>query len=269
MRRSPQQTAHDGPIRPAVAVAVLRRGHGESRHRSSSNASIIIACSGYRDDGATEARRSARTGEPRWDTPVAGGQEGCTFSNGPIVVDGTVVAGLTGCWRYRDDTMAVRIGANMRKRAHDNRLTVKRGDDPSGRASTVPTFADLSAPGRPRGQWRGRTRETRALGHVDMNAAGEVIRRGIAEDLEAPRASAGVAVRGRSRGAGGVRAGPVVKAAISFTALTAVRSGEARGATWGEVDLELREWHVPAARMKAGGNIGYRCRTRLWWCWRA
>ena len=31
-------------------------------------------------------------------------------------------------------------------------------------------------------------------------------------------------------------AGPVVKAAIRFTALTAVRSGEARGARWGEAD---------------------------------
>ena len=45
-------------------------------------------------------------------------------------------------------------------------------------------------------------------------------------------------------------AGPVVKAAIRFTALTAVRSGEARGATWGEVDLEARELRVPASRME-------------------
>ena len=49
-------------------------------------------------------------------------------------------------------------------------------------------------------------------------------------------------------------AGPAVKAAIRFTALTAVRSGEARGATWGEVDLEAREWRVPASRMKAGAE---------------
>ncbi|MDE2905789.1 MAG: site-specific integrase, partial [Acidobacteriota bacterium] len=82
-------------------------------------------------------------------------------------------------------------------------------------------------------------------------------RRGLAEDPEGPSASAGVAVRGRSRGAGGGRdvgAGPAVKAAISFTALTAVRSGEARGERWGEVDLEAREWRVPASRMKAGAE---------------
>ena len=119
--------------------------------------------------------------------------------------------------------------SEARERAHDNRLTAKRGGDPSGRASTVPTFADLSARVDQGGQWRGRTRETwrrtlaryaarlmgrpvdqidraavlsvlgpvyrdkpatgkllrgwvrgvlaaaQALGHVDVNAAGEVI----------------------------------------------------------------------------------------------
>ena len=119
--------------------------------------------------------------------------------------------------------------SEARERAHDNRLTAKRGGDPSGRVSTVPTFADVSAKVERGGQWRGRTRETRrrtlaryaarlmnrpvdqidraavlsvlgpvyrdkpatgkllrgwvrgvlaaaqALGHVDVNAAGEVI----------------------------------------------------------------------------------------------
>ena len=51
--------------------------------------------------------------------------------------------------------------SEARERAHDNRLTAKRGGDPSGRASTVPTFADLSAMVDQGGQWRGRTRETR------------------------------------------------------------------------------------------------------------
>ena len=47
--------------------------------------------------------------------------------------------------------------SEARERAHDNRLTAKRGGDPSGRASTVPTFADVSAKVDPGGQWRGRT----------------------------------------------------------------------------------------------------------------
>ncbi|MFK7942661.1 MAG: tyrosine-type recombinase/integrase [Paracoccaceae bacterium] len=39
--------------------------------------------------------------------------------------------------------------------------------------------------------------------------------------------------------------------ALRFTILTAVRSGETRGATWGEVDLEKAAWGIPPERMKA------------------
>ena len=42
------------------------------------------------------------------------------------------------------------------------------------------------------------------------------------------------------------------KLSLHFLVLTAVRSGEVRGATWDEVDLEGREWRIPPARMKAG-----------------
>ncbi|MCW2413434.1 integrase [Sphingobium sp. B8D3D] len=46
---------------------------------------------------------------------------------------------------------------------------------------------------------------------------------------------------------------PAVAArALEFTILTAARSGETRGMTWGEVDLEKALWTVPAERMKAG-----------------
>lgn len=48
------------------------------------------------------------------------------------------------------------------------------------------------------------------------------------------------------------KAGPVVKALLRFVVLTASRSGEARGATWGEIDLDAATWTVPAERMKAG-----------------
>ncbi|ODP37108.1 tyrosine-type recombinase/integrase [Sphingomonas turrisvirgatae] len=40
--------------------------------------------------------------------------------------------------------------------------------------------------------------------------------------------------------------------ALEFTILTAARSGETRGMTWDEVDLEARLWTVPGTRMKAG-----------------
>lgn len=39
--------------------------------------------------------------------------------------------------------------------------------------------------------------------------------------------------------------------ALEFAILTAARSGEVRGATWGEIDIDNRVWTVPAERMKA------------------
>ena len=39
---------------------------------------------------------------------------------------------------------------------------------------------------------------------------------------------------------------------LRFVVLTAARSGEARGATWGELDLGAREWRILGGRMKAG-----------------
>jgi integrase len=39
---------------------------------------------------------------------------------------------------------------------------------------------------------------------------------------------------------------------LEFTILTAARSGEARGAKWGEIDLEGAVWAIPGVRMKAG-----------------
>ena len=43
-----------------------------------------------------------------------------------------------------------------------------------------------------------------------------------------------------------------VKACLRFIILTGVRSGEARGATWSEMELEAAEWRIPAERMKGG-----------------
>ena len=43
----------------------------------------------------------------------------------------------------------------------------------------------------------------------------------------------------------------VAARALEFAILTAARSGEVRGATWAEIDLDARRWTVPAARMKA------------------
>lgn len=44
----------------------------------------------------------------------------------------------------------------------------------------------------------------------------------------------------------------VAPRALAFTILTAARSGETRGMTWGEVNLDKNLWTIPSARMKAG-----------------
>ena len=51
-----------------------------------------------------------------------------------------------------------------------------------------------------------------------------------------------------------VQGDTAAKLCLRFVVLTAVRSGEARGGIWSEVDLEAREWRMPASRMKAGGE---------------
>ena len=42
------------------------------------------------------------------------------------------------------------------------------------------------------------------------------------------------------------------KLCFRFLVLTAARSGEARGASWDEIDEHVREWRIPAERMKGG-----------------
>ena len=89
--------------------------------------------------------------------------------------------------------------------------------------------------------------------HLEFNVAD-----GIGAALPARRAKKHhVALRYRDIGAAletiatcGAR--EVVKACLRFTILTAVRSGEARGATWSEMDLHAAEWRIPAERMKGG-----------------
>ena len=46
------------------------------------------------------------------------------------------------------------------------------------------------------------------------------------------------------------------KLCLRFLVLTAARSGEARGATWDEIDMDAREWRIPSARMK--GAVDHR-----------
>jgi integrase len=55
------------------------------------------------------------------------------------------------------------------------------------------------------------------------------------------------------RAIAGSRAPASAKACARFIALTACRSAEGRGATFEEIDMEAREWRIPASRMDKGG----------------
>ena len=93
-----------------------------------------------------------------------------------------------------------------------------------------------------------------AHGHIEHNIAGEVIdgalpaQPAVREHLRAlPYRDVAAALATVESS----RASLPAKLCLWFTVLTAARSGETRGATWPEIDLEAREWRIPANRMKS------------------
>ena len=74
----------------------------------------------------------ARTGEVAWDHEVADNALGYRYTSGPIVANGKIVAGMTGCEHYKDDVCFIS--------AHDadtgeqiwRRSTVARPGEPGG-----------------------------------------------------------------------------------------------------------------------------------------
>ena len=94
-----------------------------------------------------------------------------------------------------------------------------------------------------------------AHGFVEHNAAGEAIAGALpamAAVKQHFRALPYAEVPEALQVVEGSRASPAVRLCLRFLILTAARSGEARGATWTEIDLEAREWRIPADRMKGG-----------------
>ena len=92
-----------------------------------------------------------------------------------------------------------------------------------------------------------------AHGHIEHNLAGDAID-GALPSLPAvkthfralPYREVGAALETIDAS----RASVSAKACLRFVVLTACRSGEARLATWDEIDLEAREWRIPESRMK-------------------
>ena len=94
-----------------------------------------------------------------------------------------------------------------------------------------------------------------AHGHVEHNLAGDAID-GALPSLPAVKAHFR-ALPYREVGAAletiaASRASVSARACLRFVVLTACRSGEARLASWGEIDPEAREWRIPESRMKTG-----------------
>ena len=98
-----------------------------------------------------------------------------------------------------------------------------------------------------------------AHGFVEHNAAGEGIEGALPPMPRVKahfRALPYVEIPAAMETINGSSAGLSAKLCLRFLILTAARSGEARGARWSEVDLDAREWRIPAERMK--GKIEHR-----------
>ncbi|MDE0422423.1 MAG: tyrosine-type recombinase/integrase [Gammaproteobacteria bacterium] len=96
-----------------------------------------------------------------------------------------------------------------------------------------------------------------AHGYVHTNAAGEAIDGALPSMPAVKRHYRALPYRDVAAALETVKAGRASDAAklcFRFTVLTAARSGEARGATWGEIDLDAQEWRIPPERMKAGSE---------------
>ena len=94
-----------------------------------------------------------------------------------------------------------------------------------------------------------------AHGFVEHNAAGEAIAGALpamAAVKQHFRALPYAEVPEALQVVEGSRASPAVRLCLRFLILTAARSGEARAATWTEIDTEAREWRIPGDRMKGG-----------------
>ena len=98
---------------------------------------------------------------------------------------------------------------------------------------------------------------TIAHGHVENNVAADVIR-GALPTMPSVKHHHRALPHGEVADALDIieasRASNAVRACFRFLVLTASRSGEARGATWAEIDTERCLWTIPADRMKAANE---------------
>jgi alcohol dehydrogenase (cytochrome c) len=75
---------------------------------------------------------NARTGAVAWDHQVADTKLGYTYSSGPIVVKGMVVAGITGCQRYKNDVCFISAHNGQTGKELWRTSTIARPGEPGG-----------------------------------------------------------------------------------------------------------------------------------------
>jgi alcohol dehydrogenase (cytochrome c) len=75
---------------------------------------------------------SATTGKLVWDQAVADEKQGYKYTSGPIIVKGNVVAGMTGCERYKDDVCFISAHDAQTGRQRWRTSTVARPGEPGG-----------------------------------------------------------------------------------------------------------------------------------------
>ena len=139
-----------------------------------------------------------------------------TLGNTPLdrIERGAVLRVLTPIWTTRPET-ARRVRQRMRTVFLWGMAQGFMGTNPAGEAidGALPAMPKVKA-------------HLRALPYQEVGAA--------LETVESSQASV------------------AAKLCFRFLVLTAARSGEARGATWDEIDLQGQEWRISSQRMKAG-----------------
>jgi PQQ-dependent dehydrogenase (methanol/ethanol family) len=75
---------------------------------------------------------NARTGVVAWDHQVADTKLGYTYSSGPIVVKGMLVAGITGCQRYKNDICFISAHDSQTGKELWRTSTIARPGEPGG-----------------------------------------------------------------------------------------------------------------------------------------
>ena len=162
--------------------------------------------------------------------------------------------------RWRSEKVAKKWWQTMEKHAFQilgNKRVDRIGRDDMLRTLTLLWTSRPEQARKLRQSIRSTLSWAQAHGYIEHNVAGDAVsgalpaQPAVKEHLRAlPYREVGAALETVEGSASSLSA----KLAFRFTVLTATRSGEARGATWDEIDMEAAEWRIPANRMKAGAE---------------